>query len=172
LSVFKRRNLWLEWHLSLLLLQEQSFFLLFFVIVVLLSNDKSLLNLSCVSLVGLPLLVCQLRSLKGSLWFVLEIFTKILLLDSSHQMLLLFVFGEFILAIRVQVSVVFCNVLYFRWFVYEASVCLATELFNVDTQPLSLSINDILMMEVLDSSQKVFDVAQLYLSLAFDISSN
>lgn len=87
-------------------------------------------------------------------------------------MLLLFDLSEFVLSVRVELSVSLGDVFNLRRLILETSLCLASELLDGVVVTLSLSVHDVLVMEILICSQKVFDVAKWDLTLTLDVTSN
>ena len=87
-------------------------------------------------------------------------------------MLLLLEFGQFVLPIRVKLSIVFGDVLDFRGFEDETHISLASNLSWVESQASSLRVDDVLMVEILVSSQEVLYVAKRNLTSTLNITSN
>lgn len=82
------------------------------------------------------------------------------------------VLSQLVLSVSIKEAVGLGNVFNLVWLEEEALVGLATEVIWVDLVSLSLGVNDVLMVEVLDGSHEVLAVIDWNLTLSFFITSN
>jgi len=107
-----------------------------------------------------------------SLWLKLVDFTIFMLLIGSHQMSALLVISELILSIGIQESVSFGNVVNLAWSEKQSIVVLSAEVIWVNSVRLTLTVNNVEVVEVLDGLHKVLAVNDWDGSLTIFITTN